>query len=134
MPRASMSVKDFSRPHEVCTPPQGPPILPHSRIYTSAFAFHCIRASAFTPPHSRCTHAAAFSPHPCNSSIDSIDATALQLPRPHRTYSAALTPQHVSCSSHAASFLSPHSRRRPHRAASMLPLSHPCIHATALML
>ena len=64
----------------------------------------------------------------------SIDATALKLPRPHRTYSAALTPPHLCCSSHAASFLPPHSRRRLHGAASMLPLSHPCIHAAALML
>ena len=64
----------------------------------------------------------------------SIDATALKLPRPHRTYSAALTPQQLSCSSYAASFLLPHSRRSLHGAASMLQLSHPCIHAAALVL
>ena len=71
-----------------------------------------------------------FTPHLCSS----IDATALKLPRPHSTYSAALTPQHLCCSSQAASFLPQHSRSRLHGTASMLPLSHPCIHAAALML
>ena len=71
-----------------------------------------------------------FTPHLCSS----IDATALKLPRPHSTYSASLTPQHLCCSSQAASFLPQHSRSRLHGTASMLPLSHPCIHAAALML
>ena len=61
-------------------------------------------------------------------------AKALKLPRQHSTYSAALTQQHLCCSSHAASFLPQHPRRRLHGTASMLPLSHPCIHAAALML
>ena len=73
--------------------------------------FHRIRASAFTPPHSRRTHAAAFTPHLCSS----IDAT----------YAAALTPPHLSCRVDTALSL-PHSRRRVCPAALTQP--HFCRH------
>ena len=112
----------------MCTPPQGPPTLPHSRIYTSAFAqqnlFHRIHAFTFTQPHSRSTYAAALTPpgHPCSS----IDAAALQLQRPHSTYSAALTlPQHSFatltrqhlCCTAAAALSPPHFCRSIHASA-----------------
>ena len=93
---------------------------------------------AFIPTHLLRIHAALFTPYLC-----SCIHAALKLPRPHRTYSATLTPQHsfaaltpphLCCSSHAAAFLPAHSCRRLHGATSMQPLSRPCMHAAALTL
>ena len=121
------------------TPPQGSPTLPHSRIQTSAFVqqnlFHCIHASTFTPPHSLRTYAAAFTPHPYAAALTpphlSCRAqTALTL---QRSRSSILSPL-SRCSIYAAALTPPHFCRRMHGAASMLPLSRPCIHAATLML
>ena len=93
----------------------------------SQILFHGIHALAFTPPHSRRTYAAAFTQHLCSS----IDATTVKLPRPHRTYSAALTPQHspLSCRSIYAAALTPHFCRRIHAAACIEP--HLCCRSYA---
>ena len=71
--------------------------------------FHRIRASAFKPPHSRGSHAAAActEPHLCS-----------------RSHTLAFTPPHVCCSIHAAAFF-----RRCHAAALMPSLSRCHIYA-----
>ena len=126
-----------------------PKALPRCHIHAfipahlrSQNLFNRIHGSAFMPPCSRRTYAAAFSPHLCSS----IDAATLKLPRPHSTYSAAFTPPHafaaltppdLCCSSHAAAYLPPPARRRLHGATSMQPSHAPAFtptHATELVL
>ena len=54
---------EWSRLHEVCMQPQGPPTLPHLRIYTSAFA-----QPKFIQSQSRlCIHATSFTQYLCSS-------------------------------------------------------------------
>ena len=118
-----MIVKDISATSEVCMPPQGPLTLPHSHIYSSAFAqqklFQHIHAFTFMQPHSRQTYAAAFTPDLCSS----IDTAALKLQRP------LWSTQHLPCSTHTAAFF-----RRSHATAFMLQRSHCSIFAATFSL
>ena len=114
MPRALMIVKDIpktSRGVHTARRPSHPATFTHSYQRICAAKIYSI---VFAPPHSRRlihvvllrqhsrhTYAAALTPHLCSS----IDAAALKLPRPHSTYSAALTPPHLCCSSHAAALV-----------------------------
>ena len=107
----------------------------HPATFTHSFQRICaakIYSIAFAPPHSRrLIHTVLMRPHSCSTYAaaltlhlcSSIDAAALKLPRPHSTYSAAPTPQHLCCSSHAASFFAAAFTQPLHGAASM-PRSH----------
>ena len=77
-----------------------PQTLPPCHIHAAK-----ICSIAFAPPHSRrLIHAVLMQQHSRPHLCSSIDAAALKLQCPNHTYSAALTQQHLCCSSHAASF------------------------------
>ena len=114
-----------------------PKALPRCHIHAfipahlrSQNLFNRIHGSAFMPPCSRRTYAAAFSPHLCSS----IDAATFKLPRPHSTYSAAFTRRMLSPLSRrpicAAALTLQHICRRLHAAACTEP--HLCSRLTPL--